>query len=68
MRSQPEQKNPIHLAIYVYDEMPPPEGTPRAVSLCPRGHRDTGERTDIPAMVTCWRCRDHMDNLGISST
>lgn len=66
MRPPKEQAAPIHLAIYVYDAMPPPDGTPTAVSLCPREWRNTGQKTDIPAQVTCIRCRDHMETIGIS--
>jgi hypothetical protein len=66
MRSPNGQQAPIHLAIYVYDAAPPPEGIPTAVSLCPKHHRDMGKMTDSPAEVTCIRCRDYMETIGIS--
>lgn len=68
MRSPNQQQNPIHLAIYVYDAAPPPEGEPTVVSLCPKQFRNMGEMTDVPAMVTCIRCRDYMETIGISWT
>lgn len=65
MRSPKEQPNPIHLAIYVYDHEPPPDGVPVRVSLCPRGWRDNGAMTEQTSSVTCPRCRDHIEAIGV---
>ena len=65
MRSPEEQPKPIHLRIFVYNDEGPPDGVPVAVSLCPNGWRRPGTLSDDSRAVTCPRCRDHIETLGI---
>lgn len=53
----------VHLAIYVYNDGPPPEGHSTPIALCPGARTGLETLTDLPAQVTCPECREYWDKL-----
>jgi len=61
-----DANQPLHWPIAVYDDAPPP-AEPKTVTLCPGARHLSRARYAIqPAQVTCRRCRELLDVLGLS--
>lgn len=64
--TQLQREHPIHFKIYVYDDAPPPLGTPTTVSLCPWGRFNGADLTGDTELVTCGWCLDAIRELGLA--
>jgi len=54
-----------HYRIEVYDDGPPPDNEPQAVSLCPGARGFPVELVLEVPLVTCRRCLQLLDVIGL---
>lgn len=60
-----DANQPKHYRIEVYDDAPPP-AEPSAVTLCPTArHLNRPALVLEPSLVTCRRCRELLNVLGL---